>query len=476
MATNFPVSIQDLDATRGTSSDPLSAPNHADHHRTEDDTIEALQTKVGIDNSVDTNSIDYKLKSTSSSNPGHKHTLANGATDVTATATEVNYVAGVTSSVQTQINTLSTNKTDKSTLTTKGDIYAASAASTPARLAVGSNGQVLTADSAQTTGIKWATPSTQTILNTYTAGETLVAGNAVYIKDYPANTVTYDTSGAYTTTASSMTQAFTVGNNSNRILIVAIGVGSAQTVTAVTYNGVAMTSLFSNSNDDSVMSYSLYYLLAPATGSNNLVITASASTNIRTQVYSYYNAAQQAPETSNGNGANNNGTASASLTNLTARAIMFFMVSSRGIGAPSGTAYQNNILTTYFYTGDSGEVTPIQSKTISRQADNSGFSTQCRIYSIAAATTNTAERVYKTSASQAQTSDSFIGFSNGSASVTNSVTVINEGAVTGLSGLSTASKYYLSNTSGDISSSAGTVTRKIGISTSATSLLITNIW
>lgn len=44
-------------------------------------------------------------------------------------------------------------------LDAKGDLVAASAADTPARLAVGSNGQVLTADSGEGTGVKWATPS-----------------------------------------------------------------------------------------------------------------------------------------------------------------------------------------------------------------------------------------------------------------------------------------------------------------------------
>lgn len=46
-------------------------------------------------------------------------------------------------------------KVDKSTLTTKGDLYAATASGTPARVAVGTSGYVLTADSAATPGVAW---------------------------------------------------------------------------------------------------------------------------------------------------------------------------------------------------------------------------------------------------------------------------------------------------------------------------------
>lgn len=131
-SSSFPTSLTTFTDPTGASDTGVF--DHAGLEASQNDAIEKLEVAVGITGSADTASLNYKLTNTSSSNPGHKHTLANGATDVTSsaaelngldgltasralvtngsgivtpattTATEIGYVNGVTSAIQTQID------------------------------------------------------------------------------------------------------------------------------------------------------------------------------------------------------------------------------------------------------------------------------------------------------------------------------------------------------------------------------------
>jgi len=72
------------------------------------------------------------------------------------------------------------------------------------------------------------------------------------------------------------------------ILLVGFTLGSG-TVTSVTYNGVSMT--LATSNTSGISGY-LYYLVAPSSGTNNVVITPSGSTTINA-ISACYSGAKQ---------------------------------------------------------------------------------------------------------------------------------------------------------------------------------------
>jgi hypothetical protein len=75
------------------------------------------------------------------------------------------------------IDTTMATMTPKSIVDAKGDLIAASAADTPARLAVGNNGETLVADSSTSTGLKWALSPNFVGCSIYTASSQTIANN-----------------------------------------------------------------------------------------------------------------------------------------------------------------------------------------------------------------------------------------------------------------------------------------------------------
>lgn len=137
--------------------------------------------------------------------------LANAGTALTTvSATELGYLDGVTSAVQTQIN----GRINSTIVDAKGDIIAATAADTVARLAVGANNTVLTADSAEATGLKWAAAS---------------AGKVAQVLS-TLKTDTFTTTSTTPVTITGLSQTITPSATSSKILIIvslAAGVSNA---------------------------------------------------------------------------------------------------------------------------------------------------------------------------------------------------------------------------------------------------------
>jgi hypothetical protein len=99
----------------------------------------------------------------------------------------------------TWVTTDDANAIQNAIVDAKGDLIAATAADTPARLAVGTNGHVLTADSTAATGLKWAAASGGDVgpaFRAYRATSNQTISAATWTK-CAFNAETYDTNSAY---------------------------------------------------------------------------------------------------------------------------------------------------------------------------------------------------------------------------------------------------------------------------------------
>jgi len=180
-------------------------------------------------------------------------------------------------------------------LTAKGDIYAATAAATPARVPVGTNGQVLTADSTNANGVAWATAAAGwspnlTLLNT--GGTALTGAGTITV-----NVSSYDSYFVYIENASSTIASPYVrlrinGDSGGNYSWVNVGLQGTSAYAASSSGVSSFYTLGRNGNDATNSMYAMITILGgKTTGLKPINAVANGdgtATNISVSTNGYY--------------------------------------------------------------------------------------------------------------------------------------------------------------------------------------------
>ncbi len=336
-------------------------------------------------------------------------------------------------------------------------------------------------------------------LNQFPAAEAITTGDAVAAGYYQNDGgVLLDSSTKGTGSGTSMGASISVANNPNRIVIVFIAINSNNSngITNVSIGGVAATQIdYTGAASLSNYSYcGAWYVLNPTAGSVPLMASFNPSIGYVYTAYSYYNVAQTSTIPTHSIAISY--TKSNETSNITPGELGD-MVMGYIWGMPSGggtLSYtltglpNNNQIDGLLSSGDNGQaVTPLTQAilfTVSGTATTSNIiygtfslkpaATAYLGYVIRASAAATS--AYITPTSLPIRSSAFLGFALSGGSAGANIPVVTSGNAPGQSGLYPFMPYYLSDSYGQIATTPGTISRKIGIATTPTALTITNIW
>lgn len=198
-------------------------------------------------------------------------------------------------------------------------------------------------------------------------------------------TIAFDATSTGTAASTTLTVSHTC-SGSDRALVVGVVGRTADEVTGVTYNGVAMTQIGKKAETGSRYVY-LYYLNAPATGAHDIVVSASGSAYLELSAASYTGVLQTGqPEVNAVNSAVSASSLTTSLTTLADNAwtVLAALHQSGTLTAGSGSTQRNTTLVGAILDSN-GPVTPAGSKSMAFSGANSSNNPACVMVSLAPA-------------------------------------------------------------------------------------------
>lgn len=324
-----------------------------------------------------------------------------------------------------------------------------------------------------------------TLLQNFLANETITSGTPVSIGLLQGTNIGIDTK-AIGSLSNGATQALTISSlNANRMLIVLIGqtTNVSAFTSSATYNGVALNWTSFDSGGVVHQGAAVGWLANPPSGTNNLVISAGTggggSISGSYAAYVAYNCNQSGVDGNALTAAGAGTPTSLTYTSLNDGVVVFGLaVTANASQTPGGNVFTEQTQTTGSNpkgaSGESGVANLYPNGTVYTLTGTPGGS--FALIGIRPFADPTQGVVEASSASANNRSTGFIGFAKNGGTVGQTISVVMQGVATGLTNLQTATQYYLNDSNGTFGAAAGSVTRKIGIALSKTSLLITNIW